>query len=412
MYRVPRTSGNIYSAEDCNESNSSCINECSGTEAQERLEGLPQEQTSCSCADSHPLFNHNRENTQIPCQPKRSVIRLFFNLSVLCLLIPLCLLKKLCCPSSLAQKIVSWAILFLLLFGATYVGLFDGSRIFGEEWEDFYICDIIQGKEYELRSLMKANRILKRKALEIPPLKQQVEKLQSQFHHLRSGIKGITHLAVSEVLGGYTSNGISTWSIEKVLKQLMERLDEDDVQMPDYALRSAGASIVQYRTTRSYRHDGGNYFWLSFIMLPFVNPPDVILQPNLYPGNCWSFPGNQGETVVRLSRNIIPKAVTIGHISKKVSPTGEISSAPKNFAIYALEDENEELGTFLGQFVYNIEGDFIQTFQLKYEPSSIRYVKLKVLNNWGHPKYTCIYRFRVHGDLDVLQTEPGMGTRS
>ncbi|KAJ6662064.1 hypothetical protein lerEdw1_012911 [Lerista edwardsae] len=89
-------------------------------------------------------------------------------------------------------------------------------------------------------SSRKANRILKRKALEIPPLKQQVEKLQSQFHHLRSGIKGITHLAVSEVLGGYTSNGISTWSIEKVLKELMEKLDEDDVQMPDYALKSAG----------------------------------------------------------------------------------------------------------------------------------------------------------------------------
>lgn len=60
----------------------------------------------------------------------------------------------------------------------------------------------------------------------------------------------------------------------------------------------------------------------------------VLLQPNNYPGNCWSFPGNQGETVVRLAKEIIPRAVTIQHISKKVSPTGDISSAPKDFAIY------------------------------------------------------------------------------
>lgn len=24
-------------------------------------------------------------------------------------------------------------------------------------------------------------------------------------------------------------------------------------------------------------------------------------------------------------------------------------------------------------------------------------VKLKILSNWGHPKYTCLYRLRVHG---------------
>lgn len=28
---------------------------------------------------------------------------------------------------------------------------------------------------------------------------------------------------------------------------------------------------------------------------------------------------------------------------------------------------------------------------------SLLCVKLKILSNWGHPKYTCLYRFRVHG---------------
>ncbi|XP_066487251.1 SUN domain-containing protein 3 [Tiliqua scincoides] len=399
MYKVTKTSGDIYSTEESNDSNSGCSSRSSSTDAQVLLEGLPS-----NCQDSHPLFVHKQKNTQVPCQPKKSIIRLFFNLLVLCVLAPFCLLKKLCCLSSsksLAQKIVSWAILLLLMIGATYMGLFEGStyEIFGRKWEDFSICDIILGKGKDLRSLKKDNRRLQRRALEIAPVKQEIEMFQSQFHHLRSGIKGITHLAVSEALVGHTSKGISALTIKKALKKLLEKLDEDDVQMPDYALKSAGASIVQSRTTRSYHHDGGKYYWMSFIMLPFVTPPDVILQPNFYPGNCWSFPGNQGETVVRLSKNILLRAVTIDHISKTISPTGEISSAPKMFEIYALEDENEEPGTYLGKFVYNIEGNFIQTFELKREPTMRRYVKLKVLNNWGHPKYTCIYRFRVHGDL-------------
>ncbi|XP_053116227.1 SUN domain-containing protein 3 [Hemicordylus capensis] len=406
MYRVPKSSGNIYSTEDTSEGNNGCNNDSSDSEVQQHLESLSREQqSSCSCTDSHPLFSHRWRNAQLPCPPKKSLIRLIFNLLVLSLITPFCLVKKVCCPSSStswAQKIFSFVLLFVFVFGVIYTGLLDGSKyeIFGEKWRDFSICDLIQGETKDLRSLMKANRILERKALEIPPLKQQVETLQSQLNGLRSGVKGITHLAVSEVLGRYTSKGIATWSVEKELKRLMQKLDEDYVQMPDYALKSAGASIVQSRTTRSYHHDGGKYFWMSFILLPFVKSPDVILQPNYYPGNCWSFPGNQGETVVKLAEEIIPRAVTIDHIPKTISPTGEISSALKDFAIYGLKEENEKQGTFLGQFVYDIEGDFIQTFQLKSEFSEFMgYIKLKVLKNWGHPNYTCIYRFRVHGDI-------------
>uniref|UniRef100_A0A8C0G8S8 Sad1 and UNC84 domain containing 3 n=1 Tax=Chelonoidis abingdonii TaxID=106734 RepID=A0A8C0G8S8_CHEAB len=213
---------------------------------------------------------------------------------------------------------------------------------------------------------------------EIQSLKEQVDKLQTELHALKQGTKDITQL-----LTFY----IPSQTVKRMLNKVLEKLDEDQVQMPDYALKSAGASIVQSRTTRSYRHNRGKFFWLSFPMLVFVKSPEVILQPSNYPGNCWPFPGSQGETVIKLAMEIIPRAVTMEHIPKKISPTGEISSAPKDFAVY--------VRTLLGEFMYNCEGDLFQTFQLKNELSEfMRYVKLKVLNNWGHPEYTCIYRFR------------------
>lgn len=30
--------------------------------------------------------------------------------------------------------------------------------------------------------------------------------------------------------------------------------------------------------------------------------------------------------------------------------------------------------------------------------ASYQVVELRILTNWGHPEYTCIYRFRVHGE--------------
>ncbi|XP_072859971.2 SUN domain-containing protein 3 isoform X2 [Pogona vitticeps] len=425
MYSSQRTSRSIYSAEESNEAGNDL-----DSDTQHLLEKVSQGQrASCTCTDNHPLFLHERENPQFPCPPKKSIIRLIFNLIVLSLITPFCLVKKHCSTlssGSCAQKIVFWMTLFLLFLGATYMGLFDGSKqLFGEEWEDFSICDLIQNEAKDLRSLKcstlhlsllnfillfsaqssslsrHAYHILERKGLEIPPLKEQVENLKSQLDVLSSNRKDIALQAVREVLERYTSKGITTWSVEKMLKKIMEKLDEDYVQMPDYALKSAGASIVESKTTRSYRHDGGKYLWMSFIVLPYVKPPDVILEPNVHPGNCWSFPGKQGETVVRLAKKIIPRAVTIEHISKKVSPTGEISSAPKDFVIYGLNKEEEEEGSFLGQFVYDTEGEIIQTFRLRNESSEfMSHVKLKVLDNWGHPNYTCIYRFRVHGDLE------------
>ncbi|XP_026558108.1 SUN domain-containing protein 3 [Pseudonaja textilis] len=352
--------------------------------------------------DSHPLFSHNRKNAQFPCPAKRSMLRLIYNLIVLSLITPFCLAKKFfsfISSGSYTQKIVVWGTLFLLLFGATYLGLFDGTWLSGDGWKDCSICDLIQGGIKDLRSLKKANYILQSKALEIQFLKQQKQNLQIQLQDLKLTMNNIAYNTVGQILEGYASKGITKWNIEKILKKLEQKLDEDIVQMIDYALQSTGASIVQSRTTRSYHYPGGNYSWKSFIIFPFVKSPDLILQPSYHLGNCWSFPGSEAETVIRLAKEIIPTAVTIQHISKKVSPTDEISSAPKDFAIYGLKEEVEEEGTFLGQFTYDMEGFLIQTFQLKNESSELtRYIKLKVINNWGHPKYTCIYRLRVHGD--------------
>ncbi|GBC09618.1 hypothetical protein RclHR1_00900004 [Rhizophagus clarus] len=75
---------------------------------------------------------------------------------------------------------------------------------------------------------------------------------------------------------------------------------------------------------------------------------------------------------------------------------------------------NSPLHLFLGGFTYNISNGSppIQTFEipehiLKYN-RPIRAIIMKVLNNWGKPEYTCLYRFRVHGEpaIPTVSADP------
>uniref|UniRef100_A0A8C5LR99 SUN domain-containing protein n=1 Tax=Leptobrachium leishanense TaxID=445787 RepID=A0A8C5LR99_9ANUR len=108
--------------------------------------------------------------------------------------------------------------------------------------------------------------------------------------------------------------------------------------------------------------------------------------------------GAEGYLVIRLSMMIYPTSFSLEHIPKSLSPTGNITSAPKDFAVYGLDDEYQEEGTLLVQSVYDQDGDPLQIFQSTEENKKpFQIVELRVYSNWGHADYTCIYRFRVHG---------------
>ncbi|NWI71351.1 SUN2 protein, partial [Todus mexicanus] len=201
-------------------------------------------------------------------------------------------------------------------------------------------------------------------------------------------------------IGVALRQGVTEEQVHLIVGQALKRYSEDRVGMVDYALESAGASVINTRCSETYEIRTA---LLSMFGIPLwyqSQSPRVILQPDVNPGNCWAFRGSQGFAIVRLSDIIRPTAVTLEHIPKALSPQGTIPSAPKDFAVYGLKEEKEEEGFLLGQFTYNHDGDPIQTFYLERDGiGTYQLVELRVLSNWGHPEYTCIYRFRVHGEL-------------
>lgn len=195
------------------------------------------------------------------------------------------------------------------------------------------------------------------------------------------------------------AGGVTEEQVHLIVDQALKRYSEDRVGMVDYALESAGASVINTRCSETYETKTALLSLFGIPLWYHSQSPRVILQPDVNPGNCWAFRGSQGFAVIRLSSLIRPTAVTLEHVPKALSPQGTIPSAPKDFTVYGLKEEREEEGLLLGRFTYNQDGDPIQTFYIKGDDvGAFQLVELRVLSNWGHPEYTCIYRFRVHGE--------------
>ncbi|XP_073218172.1 SUN domain-containing protein 1 isoform X5 [Lepidochelys kempii] len=207
-----------------------------------------------------------------------------------------------------------------------------------------------------------------------------------------------TSEVVTSTVNNAVISGITEAQARIIVNNALKLYSQDKTGMVDFALESGGGSILSTRCSETYETKTALISLFGIPLWYFSQSPRVVIQPDIYPGNCWAFKGSQGYLVVRLSMMIYPTAFTLEHIPKTLSPTGNITSAPKDFSVYGLEDEYQEEGTLLGQYIYDQGGESLQMFQVtEKNENAFQIVELRILSNWGHTEYTCLYRFRVHG---------------
>ncbi|XP_029584718.1 SUN domain-containing protein 1 isoform X5 [Salmo trutta] len=207
--------------------------------------------------------------------------------------------------------------------------------------------------------------------------------------------QAITQSAQHTAVGG----GLSEEQVQLIVQNALKLYSQDRTGLVDYALESGGGSILSTRCSETYETKTALMSLFSVPLWYFSQSPRVAIQPDMYPGNCWAFKGSHGYLVIRLSLRILPTAFCLEHIPKALSPTGNITSAPRNFTVYGLDDEYQEEGKLLGQYTYQEDGDSMQNFPvMEKNERAFQIIEVRVLTNWGHPEYTCLYRFRVHGE--------------
>ncbi|XP_032869440.1 SUN domain-containing protein 2 isoform X2 [Amblyraja radiata] len=187
--------------------------------------------------------------------------------------------------------------------------------------------------------------------------------------------------------------------VKSIVEQALKLYSADRVGLVDYALESAGGSVIHTRCSETLETKTALLSLFGFPLWYQSHSPRAVIQPEVHPGNCWAFKGSQGFVVIELAVQIRPTTFTLEHIPRSISLHESIRSAPQDFSVYGLDDENQAEGVLLGQYTYNVEGDSIQMFEVQNkDAAAYKVIELRVNSNWGHPEYTCIYRFRVHGE--------------
>ena len=198
--------------------------------------------------------------------------------------------------------------------------------------------------------------------------------------------------------GSDPMNCLSREDVMLIVKNALIQYDADKTGMFDYALETAGGSVISTRCTETYVQKTAMYSIFGIPIWYPSNNPRTVIQPGVQPGECWAFKGSTGFIVIRLSDAVRPTRFSMEHISKSMSPSGKIDSAPKDFVVYGLKSEKDTNPIRLGTYTYDQDVDPLQYFDVMTSNTGVfSFIELDIMSNHGNINYTCLYRFRVHG---------------
>ena len=225
--------------------------------------------------------------------------------------------------------------------------------------------------------------------------------------------------------------------IHHLVDSAVSTFSQDILAKPDFALHSGGARVIPSLTSSTFeiRPQGLGSQMIGLITgngYAIGRPPITALHHEVQNGHCWPFTGGEGQLGVALTSPIFLEEVTIDHVAKSIA--FDMRSAPRQMEVWGLvegkdniarvqawkedlatrKEANYEVVDYpktlpkhpeyirLANFTYNIHSpNNVQTFPVMPEIRELGIdfgiVVLRVLNNWGRDDFTCLYRFRVHG---------------
>lgn len=186
--------------------------------------------------------------------------------------------------------------------------------------------------------------------------------------------------------------------VEQMIAIALRKYSADRIGKFDFALESSGGSIMLNYCSPTYAHTMTSVTLLGVIPLwHYMSTPKVIIEPSMYPGNCWAMEGQSGFATIKLRSEVVITGVTVDHIPQELSPNGTLDTTPKDFVVQGLAELGEK-PMQLGTFSYRRDGEPIQQFDVKQKnPMAYHFVRFEFISNYGNTNYTCVYRVRVHG---------------
>ena len=273
---------------------------------------------------------------------------------------------------------------------------------------------------------------------------------------LKSGVTTDTGLTIKASDGSDVTSLIS-----HLVDSAVTRVSTQDIiSRADFALHSAGARPIPHLTSytlemRPTTFRGRVIGWMTGHGREVGRSPITALHQDIHSGLCWPMSGDSGQLGVALASPALISDFTIDHVAREVA--FDVRTAPQDMEVWGFVEGKENLAKVmswkaeraaqraeqqqhaedqgvpfedapdediypptlprdepfirLASFTYDIDSPSnIQTFPIRQEIRELGVdfgiVVLVIKNNWGKKEYTCLYRFRVHGERLGGMPEP------
>ncbi|KAK7463515.1 DNA replication factor C complex subunit Rfc1 [Stygiomarasmius scandens] len=230
--------------------------------------------------------------------------------------------------------------------------------------------------------------------------------------------------------------------IQNLVDSAVSLYGKDILARPDFAQYSGGARVVPSLTSPTFELRPPNLRSQLVGMLTgggyqIGRPPVTALHHDLHNGNCWPMVGTEGNLGVALATPAYIESVSIDHVPSEAS--FDMRSAPRHMEVWGMIEGRDNVAKFkqllqdkearreearqngeevppeedypkdlpknymrIASFTYNIHSpQYVQTFPILPEVKELGIdfgiVVLRIMDNWGRDEFTCLYRFRVHG---------------
>ncbi|XP_052872014.1 klaroid protein [Anopheles cruzii] len=271
----------------------------------------------------------------------------------------------------------------------------------------FVAREHLEQRLVELRETVKADRqsdIEQNAARLMKDIGDQIRsEMLARFEEVRSETVDAVRTKTDSSDDGGSGGGGGTLTeddVKRIVRDALVIYDADKTGRVDYALETAGGQVLSTRCTENYKSHSAEFRIFGIPIWYPSNTPRTVISPTMEPGQCWAFQGFPGYLVIQLNTRIVVTGFTLEHISKLLVANGSISSAPKAFTVWGLQNLNDPDPVLLGSYEYrDVPDSSLQYFpvQNKQWQEPLQIVELRIESNHGNVHYTCLYRFRVHG---------------
>jgi len=91
-----------------------------------------------------------------------------------------------------------------------------------------------------------------------------------------------------------------TQEVKQLIHAALARYSADRIGKFDFALENVGGVVLSDKCSKTFSPSLATVSLFGFPLWHITSSPCAIIQPQVYPGDCWAFEGSAGHALIKV----------------------------------------------------------------------------------------------------------------